>query len=126
MTTNHYNTHASFIAADTQPTNAPIEQASLIRRADVMQAVGGVITAYQTQQRTLLDQVQGETVGGGGGFLSNAEQVMQRRKTSGMYLRQYMFVSALTMGGLAYLAFMAGAGTAASNFRLMPTTGGPP
>lgn len=38
----------------------------------------------------------------------------ERRKTSGMYLRSYMLVSAMTTGGLAYLAHLAGAGQAAA------------
>jgi hypothetical protein len=55
-------------------------------------------------------------VGGGssGGFLSDADQVAERRKTSGLYLRTYLLVSALTTGGLAYLAHLAGAGQAAA------------
>jgi len=76
---NYYNTGAAFVAADQRPT--PVDQTSLIRRNDVMQAVGGVIEAYKVQQSALLDSVTGETVQGRG-FLSDAGQVAERRKTS--------------------------------------------
>jgi hypothetical protein len=111
MAQNKYDTATNYVMPDMQVQ--PIET-SLIRRQDVVEANTRMIEAYQAQQRSLLAQVQGETVGGHGGFLSNADQVRERRKTSGMYLRQYTFVSALTMGGLAYLATLAGADNAAA------------
>ena len=76
MTTqNRYDTGLNYVVADQPP--APIDQTSLIRRNDVMQAVGGVIEAYRVQQSALLDSVTGETVQGRG-FLSDAGHVRHR------------------------------------------------
>ena len=77
MTQNKYDTATNFVVPDIQVQ--PVET-SLIRRQDVVDTTNRMIEAYQVQQRALLDQVQGETVGGHGGFLSNADQVMERRK----------------------------------------------
>jgi hypothetical protein len=84
------------VAADQPPT--PIDQTSLIRRNDVMQAVGGVIEAYKVQQAALLDSVTGETVQGRG-FLSDAGQVAERRKTSRLYLLYYTLIVAWWRAG---------------------------
>ena len=101
MTTqNRYDTGLNYVVADQPP--APIDQTSLIRRNDVMQAVGGVIEAYRVQQSALLDSVTGETVQGRG-FLSDAGQVAERRKTSRLYLLYYTFITGLVAGGLALL-----------------------
>ena len=108
---NKYDTATNFVMPEIQVQ--PVET-SLIRRQDVVETTNRMIDGYMVQQRALLDQVTGETVGGQHGFLSNANQVMERRKTSGMYLRQYTFVSALTVGGLAYLATLAGADNASA------------
>ena len=81
--TNRFNT-GNFVAADPTPVTVEPARADLVRRADVMQTVGRVIDAYEVQQRSLLDQVQGETTRGG--FLSDATQVAERRRTSRMYL----------------------------------------
>lgn len=97
--------HNFVSAATPDPVTIEPAQTSLMRRQDVMQAVGGVIDAYQVQQGALLDQVQGQTHGG---FLSGADQVRERRKTSRMYLLTYGAVAAMTTGGLAYMATLAG------------------
>ena len=99
--------YRNFVAA-VAPDQVTIEpaQTSLIKRGDVVNVVERMIDGYLTQQRGLLDQVQGETTHSG--FLSGADQVRERRKTSGMYLTAYGMVSGLTMGGLAYLGTLAG------------------
>jgi hypothetical protein len=102
MTTqNRYDTGLNYVVADQPP--APIDQTSLIRRNDVMQAVGGVIEAYRVQQSALLDSVTGETVQGRG-FLSDAGQVAERRKTSRLYLFYYTVIVGMVAGGLVLLA----------------------
>ena len=83
---NRYDTNASFVMADQAPTVATPET-SLIRRQDVVEVTGKMIDGYMTQQRGLLDQVQGETTHAG--FLSGADQVAERRRTSGMYPVSY-------------------------------------
>ena len=104
---NETRTMHNFVAA-VAPDQVTIEppRADLIRRQDVVQTVDRMIDGYMTQQRGLLDQVQGETTHSG--FLSGADQVRERRKTSGMYLTAYGMVSGLTMGGLTYLGTLAG------------------
>lgn len=111
--TNETRTMHNFVAA-VAPDQVTIEppRADLIRRADVVQTVDRMIDGYMTQQRGLLDQVQSETTHSG--FLSGADQVRERRKTSGMYLTTYGMVSGLTMGGLAYLGALAGVEGAAA------------
>jgi hypothetical protein len=105
MTQNRYDTGLNYVVADQPP--APIDQTSLIRRNDVMQAVGGVIEAYRVQQSALLDSVTGETVQGRG-FLSDAGQVAERRKTSRLYLFYYTLITGMVAGGLVLLAHGAG------------------
>jgi hypothetical protein len=109
--TNRYDQAVNFVAAEPSITIEP-PRADLIRRQDVVQTVDRMIDGYLTQQRGLLDQVQGETTHSG--FLSGADQVRERRKTSGMYLTAYGMVSGLTMGGLAYLGTLAGVEGAAA------------
>lgn len=94
---------SNYIAAD-----PVIEQprADLIRHGDVIKLVDRTIDVYGQQQRAALQAVQGATVEGRG-FLSDAAQVAQRRRTSALYLATYTGVSALTMGGLAFLAHVA-------------------
>jgi hypothetical protein len=123
MTTqNRYDTGLNYVVAD-QP-QAPIDQTSLIRRNDVMQAVGGVIEAYKVQQAALLDSVTGETVQGRG-FLSDAGQVAERRKTSRLYLLYYTFITGLVAGGLVLLAHGAGYLDAGGSFATwLALTGG--
>lgn len=119
---NYYNTGAAFVAADQPP--ATIDQTSLIRRNDVMQAVGGVIEAYKMQQAALLDSVTGETVQGRG-FLSDAGQVAERRKTSRLYLFYYTVIVGMVAGGLVMLAHGAGYLDAGGSFATWLTlTGG--
>jgi hypothetical protein len=119
---NYYNTGAAFVAADQRPT--PVDQTSLIRRNDVMQAVGGVIDAYKVQQAALLDSVTGETVQGRG-FLSDAGQVAERRKTSRLYLMYYTLIVGMVAGGLVLLAHGAGYLDAGGSFATwLALTGG--
>ena len=121
-TSNYYNTGAAFVAADQRPT--PVDQTSLIRRNDVMQAVGGVIEAYRVQQSALLDSVTGETVQGRG-FLSDAGQVAERRKTSRLYLLYYTVIVGMVAGGLVLLAHGAGYLDAGGSFATwLALTGG--
>lgn len=86
------------------PTPAP--RAEIIRRQDIIDQVGGLLTIYQEQQRQALQIAQADATRGG--FLSDAHTVAERRKLSRMYLLTYSGVSALTMGGVAYLANLAG------------------
>jgi hypothetical protein len=123
MTTqNRYDTGLNYVVADQPP--APIDQTSLIRRNDVMQAVGGVIEAYRVQQSALLDSVTGETVQGRG-FLSDAGQVAERRKTSRLYLLYYTVIVGMVAGGLVLLAHGAGYLDAGGSFATwLALTGG--
>ena len=85
----------------------PIQpRAEIIRRQDIIDQVGGLLTIYQEQQRQALQIAQADATRGG--FLSDANTVAERRKLSRMYLLTYSGVSALTMGGVAYLAHLAG------------------
>ena len=119
---NYYNTGAAFVASDQRPT--AVDQTSLIRRHDVMQAVGGVIEAYKVQQSALLDSVTGETVQGRG-FLSDAGQVAERRKTSRLYLFYYTLIVGMVAGGLVLLAHGAGYLDAGGSFATwLALTGG--
>ncbi len=104
--TNRYDQAVNFVAAEPSITIEPA-RADLVRRQDVVNVVDRMITAYSDQQGALLDQVQGETVQGRG-FLSGADQVAERRKTSRMYLLTYGAVAAMTTGGLSYMATLAG------------------
>jgi|GEM_PF-3380889 len=112
----------NFVAA-VSPDTVTVEpaRADLVRRQDVVGTIDRLITAYSDQQGALLDQVQGETTRGG--FLSGADQVRERRKTSGMYLLTYGMVSAMTVGGLAYLGTLAGVDGAAALAGWMAGTG---
>ena len=86
------------------PTPAP--RAEIIRRQDIIDQVSGLLSIYQEQQRQALQVAQTDATRGG--FLSDAHTVAERRKLSRMYLLTYSGVSALTMGGVAYLANLAG------------------
>lgn len=109
---NTQHRQVNFVAAEPQTIDAA-PGTSLLRRQDVVQAVDGVINAYSQQQKALLAQVQGDAIEHTG-FLSDAAQVAERRRTSRMYLITYAGVSGLTMAGLAFLAWLAGvAGVAA-------------
>lgn len=82
-------------------------RADIIRRQDVVDQVGRIIDVYQDQQRAALATVQHDATRDG--YLSTADQVAERRKTSRLYLLTYAGVSALTMAGLVILAALAGA-----------------
>ena len=111
MNTDTQRRTINFVTAE--PTIDAAPGTSLLRRQDVVQAVDGVINAYSQQQKALLAQVQGDAIEHTG-FLSDAAQVAERRRTSRMYLITYAGVSGLTMAGLAFLAWLAGvAGVAA-------------
>lgn len=91
---------------DAEPGVA-MPRADIIRRGDVVDQVGRLIDVYQEQQRAALATVQADATRGG--YLSTADQVAERRKTSRLYLLTYAGVSALTMAGLVILAALAGA-----------------
>jgi len=112
-------TYRNFVAAE--PVATP--RAELLRREDIMRTVEGVLDTYNTQQRAVIQSLQGETVGGRG-FLSDADQVRERRKTSALYLAAYGAVAAMTIGGLAYLATLAGVNGAVAFAGWMTGTGG--
>ena len=107
--------YRNFVAA-VSPDQVTIEppRADLVRRQDVVNVVDRMIDGYMTQQRGLLDQVQGDATGGG--FLSNAGQVAERRKTSRLYLGYYLAVTATVSGGLVLLAHGAGFVDAGGSF----------
>ena len=116
--------YRNFVAA-VSPDQVTIEppRADLIRRQDVVQTVDRMIDGYMTQQRGLLDQVQGDATGGG--FLSNAGQVAERRRTSIVYLGYYLAVTATVSGGLVLLAHGAGFVDAGGSFATwLALTGG--
>lgn len=94
----------NFVAPDL--TVEPPRQ-DLVRRGDVVDQVGRLIDVYQEQQRAALATVQADATRGG--YLSDAGQVAERRKLTRLYLLTYGGVSGLTMGGLAMLAWLAGA-----------------
>ena len=89
-----------------EPDRPIAPRAEIIRRQDIVDQVGGLLTIYQEQQRQALQIAQNDATRGG--FLSDANTVAERRKLSRMYLLTYSGVSALTMGGVAYLAALAG------------------
>ena len=103
---NEPRTMHNFVAA--MPDTVTIEpaRADLVRRQDVVGTIDRLITAYSDQQGALLDQVQGETTRGG--FLSGADQVRERRKTSRLYLLYYTLITGMIAGGLVLLAHGAG------------------
>lgn len=92
------------------PSQSPeVPRTDIVRREDVIRTIDGLLDTYRGQQQVLLSQVGDNT-----SMLSDAAQVAERRKTSGMYLLAYGTVSGLTVGGLAYLATLAGADGALS------------
>ena len=122
--TNRYDQAVNFVAA-VAPDQVTIEpaQTSLIKRGDVVNVVDRMIDGYMTQQRGLLDQVQGETTHAG--FLSGADQVAERRRTSIVYLGYYLAVTATVSGGLVLLAHGAGFVDAGGSFATwLALTGG--
>jgi len=120
--TNEPRTMHNFVAAMPETVIEP-PRADLIRRQDVVQTVDRMIDGYMTQQRGLLDQVQGETTHAG--FLSGADQVAERRRTSIVYLGYYLAVTATVSGGLVLLAHGAGFVDAGGSFATwLALTGG--
>ena len=120
--TNRYDQAVNFVAAEPSITIEPA-QTSLIKRGDVVNVVDRMIDGYMTQQRGLLDQVQGETTHAG--FLSGADQVAERRRTSRLYLGYYLAVTATVSGGLVLLAHGAGFVDAGGSFATwLALTGG--
>lgn len=105
--TNETRTMHNFVAA-VAPDQVTIEpaRADLIRRADVVQTVDRMITAYSDQQGALLSQVQQDATGGG--FLSNAQQVDARRRMSRMYLTHQTTVTGMVAAGVVGIAYIAG------------------
>ena len=103
--TNRYDQATNFVAAEPSITIEPA-RADLIRRADVVQTVDRMITAYSDQQGALLSQVQQDATGGG--FLSNAQQVDARRRMSRMYLTHQTTVTGMVAAGVVGIAYIAG------------------
>ncbi len=117
-------TYRNFVAA--MPDAVTIEPArtDLVRRQDVVNVVDRMIDGYMTQQSALLDSVTGETVQGRG-FLSDAGQVAERRKTSRLYLLYYTLIVGMVAGGLVLLAHGAGYLDAGGSFATwLALTGG--
>ena len=120
--TNRYDQATNFVAAEPSITIEP-PRADLVRRQDVVQTVDRLITAYSDQQGVLLDRVQHDATGNG--YLSGADQVRERRRTSGMYLGYYLAVTATVSGGLVLLAHGAGFVDAGGSFATwLALTGG--
>ena len=117
-------TYRNFVTA--MPDAVTIEPArtDLVRRQDVVNVVDRMIDGYMTQQSALLDSVTGETVQGRG-FLSDAGQVAERRKTSRLYLFYYTVIVGMVAGGLVMLAHGAGYLDAGGSFATwLALTGG--
>lgn len=91
----------TFVSADPQPT----QHTDIIRRQDIIDGVGRLVDVYQEQQAAMLGQVQQAAQSGG---FSTAEQVRERRYTSGMYLVFYAIVVAMAMLGLTLIAWQRG------------------
>lgn len=108
-----------FVTPEVLPAEPP--RADIIRRQDVVDQVGRLVDIYQEQQRGALATVQQDV--GGREYLSDASAVAERRKLTRLYLLTYSGVSGLTMGGLAILAWLAGADGAISLAGWMAGTG---
>ena len=93
---------SNFVVAEPEA----IPRADLVRRGDVVDQVGRLIDVYQEQQRAALAGVQQDV--GRNGYLSSADAVAERRKTSRLYLLTYFGVSGLTVAGLVVLAAIGG------------------
>ena len=84
-----------------QPDPPPAQRADIIRRQDVIDGVSRLVDVYQEQQQAMLGTVQQAAQSGS---FSTAEQVRERRYTSGMYLGFYAIVVAMAMLGLTLIA----------------------
>lgn len=89
---------STWIPADPQPQP---QRADIIRRQDVIDGVSRIVDVYQEQQQAMLGHVQQAAQSGS---FSTAEQVRERRYTSGMYLVFYAIVVAMAMLGLTLIA----------------------
>ena len=109
----------NYVSAGPEVMRAP--RSDLVRRQDVIDQVAGLVDIYRQQQATALEAVHADATRNG--YLSTAEQVRERRKLTRLYLLTYASVSALTVGGLAYLAMLAGVDGALSVAGWMAGTG---
>lgn len=98
------DTQQRYNFVDAEPMTPP--RADLVRRDDIVRLVDSTLDIYRQQQASALAAVQVDTQRGG--FLSTADQVNARRKTSGMYLGYYTGVVGMVAGGLVLLAHGAG------------------
>ncbi len=89
----------TFVHPDPQPQP---QRADIIRRQDVIDGVARLVDVYQEQQQAMLGHVQQAAQSGS---FSTAEQVRERRYTSGMYLTFYGIVVAMAMLGLTLIAW---------------------
>lgn len=111
--------HRHFVAPEVLPAEPPRQD--LVRRQDVVNQVEQLVALYGEQQRAALASVREDVTRAG--YLSDAHQVAERRKLTRLYLLTYSGVSGLTMGGLAILAWLAGADGAISLAGWMAGTG---
>ena len=88
-----------------EPDRQPTPRTDIIRRQDVIDGVGRLVDVYQEQQQAMLGTVQQAAHSGS---FSTAEQVRERRYTSGMYLVFYALVVAMAMFGLTLIAWRNG------------------
>ena len=99
---NRYDSGAAFVAPN--PSIAPPEP---IRKEDVLNQISGIVDIYREQSNAALVRVQDDV--SQGGYISNAAQVAERRRTSRMYLLAYVFIAAAVTGGLSLMAWVGGA-----------------
>ena len=99
---NRYDSGAAFVAPN--PGIAPPEP---IRKEDVLNQISGIVDIYREQSNAALVRVQDDV--SQGGYISNAAQVAERRRTSRMYLLAYVFIAAAVTGGLSLMAWVGGA-----------------
>ena len=88
-----------------EPDRQPTPRTDIIRRQDIIDGVGRLVDVYQEQQQAMLGTVQQAAHSGS---FSTAEQVRERRYTSGMYLVFYALVVAMAMFGLTLIAWRNG------------------
>lgn len=88
-----------------EPAPQPAPRTDIIRRQDIIDGVGRLVDVYQEQQQAMLGTVQQAAHSGS---FSTAEQVRERRYTSGMYLVFYALVVAMAMFGLTLIAWRNG------------------
>ena len=92
------------IPKDSTPVSPPA--ASLIRREDIVAGFGDMIATYRDQQRKTLEGVayptgdQGET----GRYLSSADEIAERRKTTVVFLVALVVVVSIAIAGAVMVA----------------------